>query len=68
MSRAWITAGFPFWGHLREMSARLGTRLEESKGLLRRTFTFHGTDEQIKQAYAEFEMLKRVGEDAAQRF
>lgn len=58
MSRAWITVPFPYWGYMRQLSAELGTRLDESKGLIRRTFTFHGNNDQVRAAHAEFQRLR----------
>lgn len=60
MPHAWVTVGYGHWGYMRRLSAELGTRLDESKGLFRRTFTFHGTDDQVRRAYAAFEALRQA--------
>ena len=64
MAHAWITVPFSYWSHMRQLAAELGMRLDESKGIIRRTFTFHGTDAQVRSAYAEFERLKAAQAEA----
>ena len=68
MAHAWVTAGYGHWGSLRQLAGELGMRLDESKGFLRRTFTYYGTDEQANAAYAAFQRLRRAADPAADAF
>lgn len=40
-------AGILLWGRIRSVAIRSGCKLEESRGLLRRSFRITGTDEQL---------------------
>lgn len=59
MAHAWVTAGYGHWDSLRQLAGELGMRLDESKGFLSRTFTYYGTDEQVRDAYAAFQRLRQ---------
>lgn len=57
-AHTWITAGLAYWGRIRQISAQAGTTIEESKGLLTRTFTLRGTNEQVLKAYNAIDAMR----------
>lgn len=62
--RAWVEAPFPYWGHLRNVAAITGTRLEESKGFFRRTFTFEGENANVLEANSYIQKLKAASDNS----